>query len=419
MKTGNRRSIKHRKGIVLPLVVTFGIILAILGIGLLQLGFGSRLMATITTPGISARTAADAGLTHALYEMNRRFEFGVAWDNSWLPYSSGPVSLENTDSTFSYTIQGPLPDPISGDSYWEIISTGTSNRGTKTIHARARVTNLFDYALIVNEEIILKSDTLLDAYDSFVGYNPANPSPFFMIGTNSLESPPAGGITLNNGVVVKGDLLVGVGGNPEELIVDHGATTGNRYALAAPFAFQPIPVPETGASLGDLSDPNLKIGALGATTLVTYNDIIIPNDGILDLEGEVYLNILGDLTLHQGAAMRVLPGSSAQIYLNGDLVGGNSNGINNMTVIPGNFKLFGTSDKFQDWTIQNGGAFYGVYYAPMANIIFKAKADLFGSVSGHSFDLRATGNMHYDTKLSELVGFDTGFAIYRWWEEPI
>ncbi len=53
----------------------------------------------------------------------------------------------------------------------------------------------------------------------------------------------------------------------------------------------------------------------------------------------------------------------------------------------------------------------------MAEIIFKAKSDLFGSVSGRSFDLRATGNMHYDTRLSELVGFDTGFVIDRWWEE--
>ncbi len=404
---------------VLPLVVTLGIILAILGIGLLQLGFGSRLMSTITTAGISARTAADAGLTHAVYEMNRRFVFGVEWDNSWLQdgYSSGQVSLDNTDASFSYTIEGPSTDPISGDSYWEIVSTGTSSRETKTVHARTRVTNLFEYALIVNESIILKSDTLIDAYDSNSAYDPAAPSPFFMIGTNSIESPPAGGITLNNGVVIKGDVLVGVGGNPEEIIVDHGATTGNRYALSAPFAFETIPVPPTPLSLGTLNDPNTKIGGPGVTTYVKYDEIILPNGGILDIEGEVYLHITGDLTLHQGAEMRVLPGSSMQIYLNGDLVGGQSNGINNMTLIPSNFRIYGTSAVPQKWTIQNSGAFYGVYYAPMADIIFKAQADLFGSVSGHSFDLRSSGNMHYDTQLSELLGFDTGFRIDRWWEE--
>ncbi len=403
---------------VLPLIVTLGIILAILGIALLQLGFGSRVMSTITTAGISARTAADAGLTHAVYEMNRRFVFGVEWDNSWLPHSSGQMSLDNTDASFSYNIQGPFTDPISGDSYWEIVSAGTSSRETKTVHARARLINLLEYALIVNESIRLKSDTLIDAYDSAFGYDPAAPSPFFMIGTNSLESPPKGGITLNNGVVIEGDVLVGVGGNPEELIVDHGTTTtGNRYALATPFAFETIPVPITPPSLGILNTPNTKIGELGVTTFVKYDDIIVPNGGILDLQGEVHLHITGDLTLRHAAEMRVLPGSIAQIYLDGDLVGGNSNGINNMTFVPGNLRIFGTSTTAQKWTIQNSGAFYGVYYAPMADIIFKAQADLFGSVSGHSFDLRSSGNMHYDTQLSELPGFDTGFRIYRWWEE--
>ncbi|MHC4702129.1 MAG: DUF7305 domain-containing protein, partial [Planctomycetota bacterium] len=408
--------IRVRKGMVLPLIVTLGVILAILGIGLLQLGFGSRLISTITTAGISARTAADAGLTHAVYEMNRRFQFGVEWDNSWLPYSSGQVLLDNTDASFTYTIQSPVTDPTSGASYWEIISTGTSNRQKKTVHARVGVTNLFDYAVIVNESIVLKAGTLIDAYDSTSLYDPTVPSPFFMIGTNSIESPPAGGITLNNGVVIKGDVLVGVGGNPEEIIKDHGAATGNRYALATPFEFENIPVPVTPPSLGTLNVAKTTIGD-GGVTVVKYDNIVVPTGGILDIEGEVHLHITGDLTLHQGAEMRVLQGSSAQIYLDGDLVGGNSNGINNMTLVPGNLRIFGTSTVPQKWTIQNSGEFYGVYYAPMADIIFKANADLFGSVSGHSFDLRNTGNMHYDTRLRELTGFDTGFRIDRWWEE--
>lgn len=417
MKTRKGNSLENRKGMVLPIVVTFGIILAILGIGLLQLGFGSRIMSVITTSGISARTAADAGVTHALYEMNSRFTFGFPWDNSWLPFSSGTVSLDNTDASYSYTIEGPLTDPATGDTYWQIASTGTSHRETRTVNARMRITNLFEYALIVTRRIILKADTLVDGYDSVIGYDPANPSPFFKIGTNSIDSPPAGGITLNTGVVVKGDVLVGVGGNPEDIIVDHGATTGNRYALATPFEFADIIVPDTGASLGSINDPNVKIGAPGVTTLVKYDNIIIPTDGTIELEGEVHLHITGDLTLRQGAEMRVLPFSSVQVYLDGDLSAGNSNGINNLTLIPGNFKLFGTGEPYQKWTIQNNGNFYGVYYAPTADIIIKANADIFGSVSGNSFDMRNSGNLHYDVQLSELIPFDTGFVIDRWWEE--
>lgn len=417
MKTRKGNSTRNIRGIVLPIVVTIGIILAILGIGLLQLGFGGRIISVITTSGISARTAADAGLAHALYEMNSRFMFGFPWDNSWLPFSSGAVSLDNADASYSYVIEGPLTDAATGDTYWQIASTGTSHRETRTVNARTRLTNLFEYAIIVTKRIILKADTLVDGYDSALGYDPANPSPFFRIGTNSIDSPPTGGITLNTGVIVKGDVLVGVGGNPEDIIVDHGATTGNRYALATPFKFEDIIVPFAGASLGSINDPNVKIGSPGVTTVVKYDNITIPNGGTMELEGDVHLHITGDLTLRQGAEMRVMPFSSAQVYLDGDLSAGNSNGINNLTLIPANFKLFGTGEPFQKWPIQNNGDFYGVYYAPTADIIIKANADIFGSVSGNSFDMRNTGNLHYDVQLSELIPFDTGFVIDRWWEE--
>jgi hypothetical protein len=149
----------------------------------------------------------------------------------------------------------------------------------------------------------------------------------------------------------------------------------------------------------------------------------VPSGGVLTLDGVVHLRVLGDIVLQNSAEIRVkgffgnpATYSSAAIYLDGDLRAGNSNGINNMTYLPANFRLFGTGPPVQKWEIQNSGNFYGAYYAPNAEIIVKAIGEIFGSVSGKSFDNRNSANLHYDVRLSDVSIYDTGFGIERWWE---
>lgn len=407
---------KNKKGSVLAIAVALVAFLFVIGIALLQTGASARLTAARTTAEISARSAADAGITHALNEMNKRFEFGKMWDNSWIPFQSPDISLGNSYAGYSFNIAGPGPV----NNLWSVTSTGTSARASKTVNSFVRLRSLFDYALIVNERIILKNDILIDGYDSDDGYDPANPSLYLKIGTNSILDDM---IVLNNNVTVKGDILVGVEGIVEDVIKDLGATTGPRYNLPREFLFEPILVPDSGPSIGAIDTNNLEIGAPGTTTYVKCDSINIRNTGDslnpgrLDVEGEVHLHVTGDIRLNQSAEIRVTPNSSLVIYLDGDLTAGQSNGINNMTLIPANFVLFGTGSGGQKWVIQNGGDFYGVYYAPNADIDIYAKADIYGSVSGYSFELKAGGDLHYDVSLSKLVPYKVGFGIERWWEQ--
>ncbi len=430
MKAGKTSSRRDTRGMVLPLVISVAVVLAILGIGLIQLGYGSQLMAVLATSGITARAAADAGLTHALYEMNRHFVLGTGWDGVVPPDVVGQV-LPNANASFSYHIEGPF-NPGTPGEHFQIDSTGTSGRETRIVHAITRTLNLFDYGLIVTDSIVLKTDTYLDGYDSGpfgldLYSKPGNSGLDLRIGTNSVL-PPQGtgdeGIILNSGATVIGDVLVGAGANPEDVIVDHGATTGPRYAQRTPFVFEPIVPPNTGPSLGSINDPNVMIGTLGTVTYRTYDNITVPSGGILTLDGVVHLRVLGDIVLQNGAEIRVkgvfgnpATYSSAAIYLDGNLRAGNSNGINNMTYRPANFRLFGTGPPVQNWEIQNSGNFYGAYYAPNADIIIKAMGDIFGSVSGKSFDNRNSANLHYDVRLADVSAYDTGFGIDRWWEE--
>ena len=113
--------------------------------------------------------------------------------------------------------------------------------------------------------------------------------------------------------------------------------------------------------------------------------------------------------------------SSVIIYLDGNLDVGQGGQINNMTEKPENFRLFGTgtSAKGEDWIINNSGIYFGIYYGPNAVIDVKQTATFFGSISGKKFIMRQSGQMHYDMDLSNLVEYDIGFGIDRWWEEVV
>jgi hypothetical protein len=424
MNIKQRKSKKFRRGSILAVVLMIGICLAILGLAMLQMGFGSRVNSAISVSRITAREAADAGLRYALHSMNAAFPSGGAFP------LTGSGTLNNSNASYSYEITIPPYAEPRGNYYnhYQIKSTGISDRGQRVIYAITGIRNLFDYGLIVTESLITKANSLIDGYDSRLGAYGVNGNSggLVRVGTTSLIPPPLGGITLNMDVVITGDVLVAIGGKVDELIVDHGATTGPRYNMQDPFEFEKI-TPPTNYDIilpNPINDANSILGTPGITTYVKCPSINIPNGGVLNIFGNVHLYVTGSINLNNGAQIRVngmplIPStwSSAMIYLDGDLNAGNSNGINNMTEKPFNFQLFGTGDGNQNWVIYNSGAFYGTYYAPNADIEIKSSGDIFGSVSGKSYNMKNAGNLHYDIDLSNMTKYDTGFGIDRWWEE--
>ena len=424
MNIKQRKSKKFRRGSILGFVVVIGLCLAILGIGMLQMGFGSRINSAISVSRINAREAADAGLRYALHSMNQAFPGGGPFP------LTGSGTLNNSNASYTYQISQWQNSPMRGNyySHYLIESIGTTDRQSRKVCAITGIRNFFDYGLIVTESLITKESSIIDGYDSRLGAYGVNGNSggLVRVGTTSLVPPPQGGITLNRNVVITGDVLVAIGGSVDELIVDHGATTGPRYNMQDPFVFEKI-TPPTNYDIvlpTPISDANSILGTIGTTTYVKCPSVNIPTGGVLNIFGQVYLYVTGNLNLNNGAQIRVngtplVPStwSSAMIYLDGDLGAGNSNGINNMTEKPFNFQLFGTGTGTQKWVIFNSGAFYGTYYAPNADIEIKSSGDIYGSVSGKSYNMKNAGNLHYDIDLSNLIKYDYGFRIDRWWEE--
>jgi len=439
METRKRNSKRNKRGMVLPLIISIALVLAILGMGMIRLGFGSRLMAIKSSAGITARAAADAGVTQALYEMNKLFNTIPGG-----PYTPSAVNQPLPDATnrnaiYSYHVEDPTIDPVTGENYWLITSTGTSGGEIRTVYARACIVNMFDYAIIVTDTITLNQNIVIDGYNSDFGYDPTAPSLYLRIGTNRNDPPPPEyPITLRNNVWVKGDVLVGVGGNPDELIWDQanpGATTGNRWTLPSTFQFDPIKVPLPDAPGMTINGDDITIVAPAGYTRdnpytieTPYINIYRnPGPGTLTVVGHVELIVPGDMTLNSDTNLHVGDplnpdtwglNSSLSIYLNGNLEVKNGSAINNWSKIPNNFWLYGigTGPSEQKWLIKQSGDFYGAYYGPNADIQVLESGQIFGSVSGKRFYMRENGKLHYDVQLSKWGKSDIGFEIYRWWE---
>ncbi len=424
---------RFKRGSILAFILVISVCLAIIGWDMLQMGFGSRLNSAISASRISAREAADAGIAKALYELNYHFDI-FKNGSGWSEPVSGNDTLYNSKANYSYVIStynysSSVSTPYSGN--YLIESIGTSGGESVKVCAVTGVRNSFGYAVIVTDKIELKEKAFIDGYDSNLGpYDEINNSgiPVLVIGTTYAGHDYR--IFLRNYVTVKGDVIVGVGGNPDEIIWDEatpGATTGPRYAMNEAWEFETIDVPDCGPSLGNLNTkdftPVYTIGEPGVVTNVMYDNILIPNGGVLKIVGDVNLCITDTLDLDQGAQLIVEdePWSSVKIYLYGGLSVGQSALINNETKKPRNFWLFGTgtSPAGENWTINNGGNYYGVYYGPNANINVKQSAVFYGSISGNNFILAQSGMVHYDKDLENVSQYDIGFGIDRWWEETI
>jgi hypothetical protein len=404
----NLLKMKNR-GSAIPLAVVAVLILLAMGTGLLNMGLNSRIISTRNTSAIMARCASDAGLTMALFSMNKKIQDGP-WDSSSLPQASD-IKLPYCDATYSYKI---TCDPANE---YTIFSEGISGPAQRTTSARLELRGLFEYAILTKESLILKPDTLVDGYNS---QDPFDTDTEVDIGTQSVANSS---VILNAGVKVDGDITVGVGGDPETVIKDMGATTGAQLSgiIEEPLPLIPPPtLPNMGTS----------ITVKGETVTITpidsgqYNNIFVKKgdtSGIVEISGgEVVLYITGDIDLGESCELVVKDGSSLTVYIDGDIHCRTNSAINAEypPEDPKKFQVYGTSETQQFFDINAKSDWSGTIYAPNADVTLYANGDFYGSTVSNNFELKSGGNYHYDVALREVHVDDLGvrFVVKRWYE---
>lgn len=400
-----------RTGSAILLAMVSIVILLAIGVGLLSLGFNGRILSIRNSSDIAARCAADTGLTTALYEMNEILKARL-WDNSNLPQATD-VSLPYCNAVYSYKVTG---DYLGG---YVITSVGKSGSAQRTVHATTELQGLFDHAVLTRADLILKSGTLIDGYNSLDEHDT---NKYADIATQSTSDSS---IVLNSGVTVNGDVRVGLGGNPDTAVKDLGAkVTGLMYGATERDPLPVITPPATliykGAPINATSD-TVTITPADNGTYTAINLKSNTDPGILEISGgDVELYVTGDIELGQSCQIIVKEGSSLTLYVDGDIHSRESSGIG----VEGDartakaLELYATGEGAQYFDIKAKSDWVGVVYAPNADVNLYANGDAYGSIVAHDFEFKSGGNYHYDRALKKVSVEDEGIrlVVNRWSE---
>ena len=403
MHKRNRKN-RHRKGAVLALIIMVVLLLSMSSVALIGVGTEARLRTVRSASQISARFAADAGAERALYLMNKQLYAGTWTLNDVPTYSEQPLTAANGNYTVTYT--GNLTDG------YVVTSVGRSAGQTKTVRAMVKLTSLFseDFAILTRNSLILKNNS------NVYGYNSSNPSERDVpvsIGTLSTQN---NSIVIGNNATIDGDIYVGPGGNPDE-IVNVGSGTnvaGETFVMPQEYDLPAIVPPNYVAWKGAISGKDVT---LTSSDSGKYTNVTIDNNGKLVIDGDVTLYVAGDIELKNNVEIEIDTNASLKLYFDGDFTTMNNAGINNLSQIPSRAMLFGTGQN-QTIEIKNKNDLYSVIYAPHADMTIFNKIDIYGSVIVDNIDFKNNADIYYDKALKTVSLSDAGirFSVTRWEE---
>ncbi len=401
-----------KPGFAVPMAVITVMLLFVMGVSLLGLGFSNRVYSVRNISDMTARCAADSGLIMALFEMNEKLKV-TPWNGESLPEAKA-FSLPYCNAVCSYTVSGDL-----GGGYI-IKAAGESGHAKRTVIATVKLKGLYDNALLTSQNLILKAGTKV------IGYNSADPLDTCTDADIASQSCLDSSILLNMGVVVDGDVRVGVTGNPETGIKDLGAKiTGIKHSMTEEEPLADITIPTSLPAMGSTISSKGKTVTLTPTESGTYSGIDLKTDkqpGVVEIKGgHVELHITGDIELGQSCEIVVKDGSSLTLYVDGDIHCRENSGINteNSSKNSQTLTLYGTSDNTQTFDLKAKSEWVGVIYAPNADVDLYAGGDAYGAVVAGSFEFKAGGNYYYDRALKKVSIEDEGvrFVVNRWQEE--
>ncbi|MHC4693323.1 MAG: DUF7305 domain-containing protein [Planctomycetota bacterium] len=400
-----------RGGFALALVLTAVILLLVVGIGLMSVGVHERVRGVRTTSEIAARSAADTGLTKALFTINRQLEKKTFNDNS-LPHVTKEL-IPYANSSFSYQVtKSTLSD---GNDLYTVTSLGRSGRYNRSVRCTLEMKGIFEYAIWVAGQLNLKSGTTISAY------NQDADDPPLQIGTNSTDS---GAVTAKTGVTIDGDVIVGPGGDPDVVInnTTEASITGETYPSVVTHKTPTVTVPQylvdmvSGGSIGTsatLSSAG-KYDSINLGGATGYDPNKVDK---VNVNSNVEIYVTGDLKLGNGDEVIIQPDASLIVYLGGNLYVDNSGAINNLTKDPSKLQIYGL-DTCKNMDFKNSGTFYGAVYAPNADVHLYNSFNLYGSVIANSFTQDMNANFYYDMNLREVDPTMIGvYMVIKRWSE--
>jgi hypothetical protein len=392
----------------------------------------------------------EAGIEDALSHLYRHGDDASLHSQGWekldgvnvyaIRRNLGPNQYEVTISNWvsGAPIQGPI---IESRGYVTAPSALTSANGpvfaaagaappqyvARGVRATTRRAGLFSKGMVAEGSIDLGSGTYIDSFDSTdtskstngkwdINKRQDNGS----VATNSKDP----GVLNLAGSDIYGTIATGPGGNPaissgavgDKAWVD-GSSVGiqpDHYVDDMNVEFDPVGPPFTGGGFGPTA---------GSVNGVPYDMVLgngnyqvasVKNKKII-ATGNAVLYVLGEVNQTGLSVVQVATNGSLKLYIGGNAdLGGN--GIINDSGKAANFMLFGLPG-CTDIKFHGNGTFYGVIYAPNADLKLagggSGSEDFSGASITKSVGFNGHFKFHFDESLARL-GMGKGYVVTSW-----
>ncbi len=165
-------------------------------------------------------------------------------------------------------------------------------------------------------------------------------------------------------------------------------------------------------------DKPFDFNLLGSYVVVLGSNINLKNNQTLLINGDVTLYVTDGIILGNSAEVQIDNDSSLILYLGGNFEGKNSSTFNNLTQDTKKLQIY-CLDSCENMQFKNGSDFYGVIYAPNADVIMNNSANLYGSVVARSFEQMNSSTFNYDASLRDASVNNEAvrFAVTNWHEQ--
>lgn len=403
---------RREKGSVLAITTSFVLAFTMLGFG--EIYFAGLQSESVQRQAASTQAfwLSEAGVQRAIWELN----FGNV--QGWSINAQGNRFVSENLTQASGQFLGNYNVTVSGfnTSMPKIESRGRISTAPVFTEKRINVTmfdNLFlDYALFGNSTVDIKGSLTTDSYNSSLGvYNTTtNIGDNGNVGTNG-DIVPSGNST---SYYINGSASTGPSGTfsvNSTQVTNQPITHTNNETLSA------IAVPEQ--LLGLPSGGTMSQGALNAGNY-NFTDIDLTGHDILAITGPANIYLPGNPSSvdvsSTNAVIRISNSGAGtiKIYANGDIKLGGG-GVINEAGIPENFLLYGTGGAGQQILVSGTNSFYGVIYAPNADITLKGNFTAFGAIIGKSITTDGGVYVHHDDALSLQPG-ELRYTVQNWRE---
>ena len=352
-----------------------------------------------------ASSTAEAGILYGI-EMLKA-------DPTWRPRGA-TTKMKYTDEKFRLDVYDATsaPEAIPSDTLY-LRSVGQSRTGQKrTAVAVVKIGKaqggLFDYAFFASD-IDTSGGVRVDAFNPLTGKTVSG------AGNLATNSTNAGAVRLNSGVIVDGNITVGVKGNVTDTTSSPGrtwgtnnvvwknwnATTTGESTFESAQEYPTVSIPE-----GSKKDTSVNVNWKGDTLSPGYYDTInASGGGVATLQGGSYY--LDTLNISGGASLAGSGTEPVVLYVR-DKVQISNGTTSNISRLPRNLVIILADGA--SLNITGGSTVYAMVYGPGADVKLSGGSRLYGAVVGDTINMTGGFTMTYDVTLLDDPPKVTGLS---------